>query len=379
MIGTTGSSGLERRRFIRLLGALGAATAGGGLASGCGSANRSDRGPGGATIRIGYLTPTTGALASYGAADRFVIGAMRQFFAQNPIRVGGRSYPVEILDRDSQSNADRAADLTDDLIANGGIQLMLVSAGAQTATPVSDQCEANGMPCIATATPWQPWFYGRAGRPDTPFRWTYDFFWGLDDVEAVYADMWDQVGTNKRCAGLWPDDADGRAWGDPTSGFPAATERARLRLHRGPALRHRDPELQPADRGVRRGRPGHPGRGAGLGRLHHLLEAGHPAGLPTEDRDDRQGAAVPVQRRVAGRARGEPGHRGVVVAAAPVHLIAHRADRPQLADAYTVDHRPAVDPAARLRARPVRGGREGVRRGRARSTTGPAWPPRSPG
>jgi len=222
MIGITGSSGLERRRFIRLLGALGAATAGGGLASGCGSGNRSDRGPGGAKIRIGYLTPTTGALASYGAADRFVIGAMRQFFAQNPIRVGGRSYPVEILDRDSQSNADRAADLTDDLIANGGIQLMLVSAGAQTSSPVSDRCEANGLPCVSTAAPWQPWFSGRAGRPDTPLRWTYHFFWGLDDVEAVYADMWDRVGTNHRCAGLWPDDADGRTWGDPTSGFPAA-------------------------------------------------------------------------------------------------------------------------------------------------------------
>ena len=74
---------------------------------------------------------------------------------------------------------------------------MLVAATPETAHPVSDQCEAAGMPCLSTVTPWQPWFFGRAGRPDAPFRWTYNFFWGLDDVEAVYADMWDQVRTNK--------------------------------------------------------------------------------------------------------------------------------------------------------------------------------------
>jgi branched-chain amino acid transport system substrate-binding protein len=222
MIETTGPTGLERRRFIRLLGAMGATAAGGGLTSGCSSPKPAAGRLGGGAIRIGYVTPATGALAGYGAADRFVIGAMRQFFARNPIQVGGRSYPVEIVDRDSQSNADRAADLATDLIANGGIQLMLVSAGAQTSGPVSDRCEAGGMPCLSTVTPWQPWFFGRAGRQDTAFRWTYHFFWGLDDVEAVYADMWDRVGTNHRCAGLWPDDADGRTWGDPTSGFPAA-------------------------------------------------------------------------------------------------------------------------------------------------------------
>ena len=222
MIETTGRAGLGRRRFLRLLGAFSATAAGGGLVSGCGSAGPADGGPAGRVIRIGYVTPTSGALANYGEADRFVIGAMRQYFAKNPISVGGRSYSVEIVDRDSQSDADRAADLADDLIANGGIQLMLVSAGAQTSAPVSDQCEAKGMPCLSTTAPWQPWFFGRAGRQDAPFRWTYHFFWGLDDVEAVYADMWDRAGTNRRCAGLWPDDPDGRTWGDPTSGFPAA-------------------------------------------------------------------------------------------------------------------------------------------------------------
>jgi branched-chain amino acid transport system substrate-binding protein len=227
MIETTGAAGFARRRFLRMLGAAGAVTACGGLTAACGSAAPGAPGTSGdgATIRIGYLTPSTGALAPFGAADRFVIGAMRQYYAQHPIAVGGRSYPVEIIDRDTQSNVNRAADLATDLIANGGIHLMLVAATPETANPVSDQCEAGGLPCLSTGTPWQPWFFGRAGRPEAPFRWTYNFFWGLGDVEAVYADMWDELSTNKTCAGLWPDDSEGRAWGDPSGGFPPAQAR----------------------------------------------------------------------------------------------------------------------------------------------------------
>jgi len=223
MIETTGPAGVARRRFLRMLGAAGAITASSGLASACGSAAPAVGGGfgRGESIRIGYVTPATGALAPFGAADRFVIDGMRQYFERNPITVGGRDYPVEIVDRDSQSNTDRAVDLAADLVANADIQLMLVAATPETATPVSDQCEAGGMPCLSTGTPWQPWFFDRAGGRETPFRWTYNFFWGLDDVQAVYTDMWDQVSTNKSCAGLWPDDAEGRAWGDPTRGFPS--------------------------------------------------------------------------------------------------------------------------------------------------------------
>jgi branched-chain amino acid transport system substrate-binding protein len=222
MVEAIRAPGVTRRSVLR---ATALAVAGGGLTAACGSAGPMGRSGDDGRIRIGYLTPTTGALAAFGAADQFVIDALTRHFAQNPIAVGGRTYVVEIVARDSQSNVDRAADLARDLIVNGGIQLMVVAAGAETATPVSDQCEASGMPCLSTGTPWQPWFYGRAGRPDAPFRWTYSFFWGLDQVETVYADMWDQVRTNKVCAGLWPDDSDGRAWGDPTGGIPAAEGR----------------------------------------------------------------------------------------------------------------------------------------------------------
>jgi branched-chain amino acid transport system substrate-binding protein len=222
--GTRGDARLDRRRFLRTVGAAGAVAVTGGAAActpgppGAGPA----AGGSGDAIRIGYVSPGTGALAPFGEADQHVIATVGEFFARNPIRVGDRTHPVEILKRDSQSDANRAADVAADLILNQGIHLMLVSSTPETANPVSDQCEASGMPCVATVTPWQSWFSGRGGRADAPFDWTYLFFWGLEDVEAVYADMWDQVPTNRTAGALWPADPDGLAWGSPTAGFPPA-------------------------------------------------------------------------------------------------------------------------------------------------------------
>jgi branched-chain amino acid transport system substrate-binding protein len=216
---------LDRRRFLRAVGAAGAVAVTAGAASACTPGlpgGDPATGGDGDAIRIGYVSPETGPLAPFGETDQHVIAAFQEFFAQHPIRVGGRTYPVEVLKRDSQSDADRAADVAADLILNSGIHLMLVSSTPDTVNPVSDQCEANGMPCVATAAPWQPWFFGRGGRPDSSFEWTYLFFWGLEDVEAVYADMWEQVPTNRTAGALWPNDPDGLAWGNPRSGFPPA-------------------------------------------------------------------------------------------------------------------------------------------------------------
>ena len=89
------------------------------------------------------------------------------------------------------------------------------------------------MPCISTVAPvaavvLRP----QAASPQTrPFKWTYHFFWGLEDIIAVFLDMWGQVETNKIVGALWPNDGDGNAWGDPELGFPP---RARAgRLHAG--------------------------------------------------------------------------------------------------------------------------------------------------
>lgn len=206
---------IGRRQFLRTAGVAGVAAATGGLVSACGASGSADR-----TIRIGFVSPQTGGLSPFGETDQFAVDAARAHFAQNPIVLGGVPHAVEIVKRDSQSSPTRAADMAADLIENSGIHMMLVSSTPETTNPVSDQCEARGMPCVATIVPWQSWFLGRGGQPSQPFKWTFMFFFGLEDIEAVYADMWEAIPTNKVVGGLFPADPDGLSWGDPSVGFP---------------------------------------------------------------------------------------------------------------------------------------------------------------
>lgn len=175
----------------------------------------------GREIKIGYVSPQTGPLAGFGEADQFIIDGAMAAFASD-LTIGGASHPIKILAKDSQSDPNRAAEVAGDLILSDGVDLMLVASTPETTNPVSDQCEANGVPCISTVAPWQPYFFGRNGDPAVGFNWTYHFFWGLEDIIAVFQDMWSQVDNNKVVGGLWPNDGDGNAWGDAELGFPPA-------------------------------------------------------------------------------------------------------------------------------------------------------------
>jgi branched-chain amino acid transport system substrate-binding protein len=172
-----------------------------------------------ATVRIGYVSPRTGALAPFGEADSYVIDTITAHFEDNPLMIGDQEYAVEVVSKDAASDSDRAGEVAAELINDDEVDLILASSTPDIVNPVADQCEANGVPCITTVAPWQPYYFGRGASPDTPFTWTYHFFWGLEDVEAVYLDMWNQVDTNMQAGALWPNDPDGTAWGDPQNGF----------------------------------------------------------------------------------------------------------------------------------------------------------------
>jgi branched-chain amino acid transport system substrate-binding protein len=173
------------------------------------------------TIKIGFVSPKTGPIAAFGEADDYVLANARKALAGG-ITVGGKTHPVEILARDSQSNSNRAAEVASALINTDQVDLMLASSTSDTTNPVSDQCEVNGVPCITTDTPWQAWYFGRGGKPTQGFDWTYHFFWGLEDIIDVYSGMWKSLPTNKVIGGLWSDDPDGAAFSDPQNGMPVA-------------------------------------------------------------------------------------------------------------------------------------------------------------
>jgi branched-chain amino acid transport system substrate-binding protein len=177
----------------------------------------------GAAIKLGYVSPQTGPLAAFAEADKFILDG---FLAKT--KAAGLDY--EIIVKDSQSNPNRAAEVAKELIVKDEVNLVLVASTPETTNPVSTTCEAEEMPCISTAAPWQPWFIGQQANPGDPSSWkpfnsAFHFFWGLEDVIAIYTNMWQQLETNKKVGGLFPNDGDGNAWGDKVVGFPPVLEK----------------------------------------------------------------------------------------------------------------------------------------------------------
>ena len=171
------------------------------------------------TLRVGHVSPRTGPLAGFAEADEFVLGTIQEVFSAG-LENNGKTWEVEIISKDSQSNPNRAAEVAADLILGEEVDIIVAASTPDTTNPVADQAEVNEVPCITTDCPWQPYFFGRNGIPGEGFLTTYHFFWGLEDVIGAFLDMWDMSGVTKTVGGLFPNDADGNAWGDPELGFP---------------------------------------------------------------------------------------------------------------------------------------------------------------
>jgi branched-chain amino acid transport system substrate-binding protein len=186
-------------------------------------------------IKLGYVSPQTGPLAAFAEADNFIISNFKDA-TKAGIKVGNATAPVEVVVKDSQSNPNRAAQVAKDLIVQDKVDLMLVASTPETTNPVSTQCEIEEVPCISSVAPWQPWFIGRQANPGggppawKDFNYTYHFFWGLEDVIAVFTNMWSQLPTNKSVGGLFPNDGDGNAWGDKQVGFPPVLDKLGYKL-----------------------------------------------------------------------------------------------------------------------------------------------------
>ncbi len=171
------------------------------------------------TLKVGHVSPRTGPLAGFAEADDFVLGRIQEMFSAG-IENNGRTWTVEIISKDSQSNPNRAAEVAADLILGDEVDIIVAASTPDTVNPVADQAEVNEVPCVTTDCPWQPYFFGRNGVPGKGFESTYHFFWGLEDVIAAFLDMWGGSGVAKNVGGLFPNDADGNAWGDPELGLP---------------------------------------------------------------------------------------------------------------------------------------------------------------
>lgn len=177
-------------------------------------------------IKIGFVNPQTGPLAAFGEVTGFLIDQARKATG-GTIDVAGKKVEFQVIARDSQSNGGRAADVTSELILREKVNLLIAGGAPDTTNAVADQAELNEVPCINTACPWQPWFFGRKGDPKKGFNWTYLFCFGVEDIHAAFLDLWSGAATNKVVGGLFANDPDGNAWGQS---LPPALAKAGFKI-----------------------------------------------------------------------------------------------------------------------------------------------------
>ncbi|OAN67638.1 ABC transporter substrate-binding protein [Sulfitobacter sp. EhC04] len=201
----TNKGGLSRRSFNSLLGTAAFATTLPTLSTQAFAAA-------GDTIRIGWIGPRSGPLGIFGEADNWLAGLLAGTYA-NGVEISGKTYAVEVLMTDTQSDPVRASQATKDLINSENPDLIIASSTPETTNPVSDACEAAGTPSVTTIAPWEAFYFGRGGVPGqpSPFKWSFHFSFGAGDFGPLYVDQWNKIETNKKVGMLLPNDADGNA------------------------------------------------------------------------------------------------------------------------------------------------------------------------
>jgi branched-chain amino acid transport system substrate-binding protein len=217
--GPSQEQGVSRRSVLRGLGAGAVATGAGGILAACSSGTKvSIAASSTSTITLGYVAPFTGSLSGFASADHFVIDTIRNTPAYaKGFKVGGKTYPVNIIVTDSQSDPNRASQLARQLILNNNADMLLTSSTPETVNPVAVVAQTEGVPCAATNDPWESWYAGLGGNPANPtttFQYCTLFFLGLQDLNNCFVAMWNRlpVGNDKNVAGMWPNDADGNAF-----------------------------------------------------------------------------------------------------------------------------------------------------------------------
>ena len=85
----------------------------------------------------------------------------------------GQTHPIKIIVKDTQSDTNRAAQVTGDLITNDGSTSSWCAPRPTPCRRSPTSAEALQMPCVTNDCPWQAYFFGRGGDPAEGFEWTY--------------------------------------------------------------------------------------------------------------------------------------------------------------------------------------------------------------
>jgi branched-chain amino acid transport system substrate-binding protein len=181
-----------------------------------------DSGP----MKVGFISPNTGALATFGVSNQYIhaLLAPRLAAGLETRHLGRRAIQVDL--HDAASSPAQAARIAQALVAQG-YHMLVASGTPEICNPVADVCEAAGVPCVTTVAPWQAWLFGRNGKPEKGFDWTFHFFAGIEDFAEVYSSLFQRAALERVVGGVFGDDIDATAF---LGTFPKAMARHGLTL-----------------------------------------------------------------------------------------------------------------------------------------------------
>jgi branched-chain amino acid transport system substrate-binding protein len=181
------------------------------------------------TLKIGWVAAMSGPGALFGETTDFVKAQMEKLFAGG-LEVGGKSYVVEVLLRDSQSSVNVAAQVTAELMSRDQVDL-IVASEALAAITGGQMAVINRTPMISTLFPSDA-MIGVRGGPDaysnsgTP--WTFHFLFDTADVANAYTGMWAPVRSrlNDTVGTFYVDQPAAQGFAHPEYGLPAFLNQA---------------------------------------------------------------------------------------------------------------------------------------------------------
>jgi branched-chain amino acid transport system substrate-binding protein len=210
-----GDLGVTRRSLIKGIGFGAVAAGAGGLLAACSSGIKGASTGATGTINIGFITPLTGQLAGFASGDQFVLNQIKQAsIYKSGIKIGNKTYKINVNVQDSQSSPTRAAQVAQQLVTSG-VDLVLTTSTPETTNPVASACQKASTPCLSTVVPWESWYAGLGGNPLSPttdFKYVSMFFFGLKEFQGTFVPIWNRVSNDKVVACQYPNDADGNAF-----------------------------------------------------------------------------------------------------------------------------------------------------------------------
>lgn len=181
------------------------------------------------TLKIGWVAALSGPGALFGEATDFVKTQLESKFGGG-IEIGGKTYSVEILVRDSQSSVNVAAQVTAELMTRDKVDL-IVASDALGAITGGQMAVINRTPIVSTLFPSDA-LVGVRGGPEaysnngTP--WTFNFMFDTADVAAAYVGMWEPVRSrlNDTVGTFYVDQPAAQGFAHPEFGLPAFLSKA---------------------------------------------------------------------------------------------------------------------------------------------------------